>query len=427
MINIQKLTALSLVFMSKKEEFPFYDGSYEPHALSGHKFQKPITKPQRPNFSSGPCVKYDGFDPSHFLDAPLGRSHRCQKGLDLLSDVIKSTRHVLEIPDDYHVAIVPGSATGAMESAIWNLLGPRPVTVLSHDVFSYRWQVDVEKMLPQEDVDCRLVQHGHLPSKDNIEPTNDLLFNLNGSTSGVIFNDHTFLKDRTSNPDRGIVVCDITSAAFTTKIPWAYLDAVGFSWQKGLGGEAAHGILVLSPDAVKRIESYMPSWPIPYIFKLRKKENFYAPLFHEKTLNTPSLLCAYDFKKALEWAHSLENHYESSLSGLIKRTDDNFKIIKSYCEKDPYLSLFCKDLFQQSHSTVVLDVSHPQFNRLSEEDKYQALKSIALRVEQEQAGFEILNHPSAPPTLRIWCGPTVNAQDIEALLPWVSWSISEEF
>ena len=286
----------------------------------------PTLKPSHGNFSSGPCAKFPGWSLNALKNAALGRSHRSSEGLQKLGEVMELTREALEIPDDYHIALIPGSATGAVETSLWNLLGPRPVTVFSHDVFSHRWEKDITKHLKLPQVDLRAVPHGKLPDCTDLPSGNDVLLNWNGSTSGVRFPNGNFLGDSRE----GLVIADITSAAFTTEIPWKKLDAIAFSWQKGLGSEAAHGMLVLSPKAVERLNTYEPPWPLPYLFKLRARGTFYEPITKEKTLNTPSLLCIEDFLQALKWAQK-----QGGLRALTQRSQKNFNIVEEWVTKTP--------------------------------------------------------------------------------------------
>ena len=394
--------------------------------------EKPVKKPHRPFFSSGPCVKYPGWSAQSYEQAFFSRSHRATPCLQHIEDVLELTKKVLNIPSHYEVAILPGSATGAMESAMWNLLGPLPVVVMTHDVFSYRWECDVKSSLKLKNVDIRSVSHGKLPSIEQVPESADILLNLNGSTSGVKFPDLSFLNQSkeqnfpNSSSER-LVIADITSAAFTTHIPWNDIDAAAFSWQKGLGGEAAHGMLVLSPKAIKRLETYMPSWPIPYVFKLRKKNQFYEPVFRGKTLNTPSMLCLYDFHQALKWAEGLANSLKNAESALAERSQKNLATVDSYCEQNKHISLFCPQKEQRSSSTIVLSIDHPQFLQADENEQHRLVAEIANRIASEEAGFELRNHPSAPPTLRLWGGPTVENEDIQRVMPWISWSINQQF
>ncbi len=384
---------------------------------------KPAVKPARPYFSSGPCAKYPGWSPKNYEKAFLGRSHRASVSLEEMHDVVTMTREILNIPHNYKVAIMPGSATGAIEAAMWNLLGARHLVVLSHDVFSQRWEMDVRNHLCLEDADFRNAPHGQLPDVENISGTSDILMNWNGSTSGVKFPNTQFI----SHSRPGLVICDVTSAAFTTAIPWKVLDAVAFSWQKGMGGEAGHGILVLSPKAIERINTYKPKWPIPYIFKLRNENGFYNPLFEEKTLNTPSMLCVHDAKQALLWAKSLESFHTKARDVLIERSRSNFIAVSSFVAKSDQFALMCEDKKCTSTSTIVLKVTDPRVTALDTEGQWEILKDMCALLAEEKAGFEVLNHTGAPPSLRIWGGPTVNTEDIDALLPWLPWALEQQF
>ncbi len=383
----------------------------------------PTLKPKRPYFSSGPCVKHPGWSSKNSEGALLGRSHRGSEALEQLKRVIDKTRSVLEIPKDYHIAILPGSATGAAESALWNLIGARPVTILTHDVFSYRWECDVIKSLKVSDAVVRSVKHGYLPNTKDIPLDHDVILNWNGSTSGVCYPNTDFLlQERQDNADHGLVIADVTSAAFAMDIPWKDFDATVFSWQKGLGGEAGHGMLVLSPKAVKRLESYLPTWPIPYLFKLRKGCRLYAPIFEEKTLNTPSMMCVQDFEKALDWSLSLVLKNKTAKQALIEKSQKNFEVVEKWVSKTPWIHFFVSEPSQRSTSTIVLKITHRQFEKLEEDKQYAFLKRMGVRLLKEGAAFEIINHPSAPPSIRIWGGPTVDVSDLEALFPWLDWA-----
>ena len=374
---------------------------------------QPATKPKQPFFSSGPCVKNPTWSLDKLQDAAISRSHRSDIGLEKLKQVVDLTREILEIPDDYRIAIIPGSATGAIESAMWNLLGPNPVTVLNHDVFSNRWHIDVCEQLRLANTDYRVAPHGELPDVNNISDANDILVNWNGSTSGAIFNDHSWVNENRS----GLVIADITSMAFTANVPWRKLDAIAFSWQKGLGGEAAHGMLVISPKAAERIKTYQPSWPLPYLFKLRSKGKLYEPIFEEKTLNTPSMLCVEDYLQGLLWGKSI-----GGLPELVKRSKKNFTTIDNWVQKTPWIDFLTQDLNSRSTSTICLKVVGEAFENLAEEQQTEFLLSMTRRLAEHKVAFDIKNHGGAPPSLRIWGGATVENSDIELLLPWLEWT-----
>lgn len=385
---------------------------------NGSPLKEPQAKPSHPYFSSGPCAKIPGWSLGLLKEAAIGRSHRSAKGLEKLSEVVQLTRTVLEIPENYKIALLPGSATGAIESALWNLLGPVPITVFSHDVFSKRWKIDLTKHLKFEDIDVRQSPHGDLPRTGGIPSQNDILLNWNGSTSGARFPTGGFLeKDRT-----GLVIADITSAAFTTSIPWEKFDATVFSWQKGLGSESAHGMLVLSPKAIERLNTYQPPWPLPYLFKLRVDDKFYEPLFEGKTLNTPSLLCVEDYLQALKWAQKI-----GGLPTLLERSQSNFKIVEQWVEQTPWIDFMATDPTTRSSSTIVLKLVDPRLITLTEEDHRDFLAKMTGLLAEHNIAYDINNHGGAPPSLRLWGGPTIETKDMENLLPWLDWAYEMSF
>lgn len=383
------------------------------HPSNRSPLKEPQAKPSHPYFSSGPCAKIPGWSLDLLKDAAIGRSHRSAHGLNKLSEVVQLTRTVLEIPKDYRIALLPGSATGAIESAIWNLLGPAPITVFSHDVFSKRWKIDLTEQLKSEAIDIRQALHGDLPNIHNIPSQNDILLNWNGSTSGVRFPRGDFLEKNRS----GIVIADITSAAFTTSIPWRQFDATAFAWQKGLGSESAHGMLVLSPKAVKRLDTYQPPWSLPYLFKLRVEDKFYEPLFEEKTLNTPSLLCVEDYLQALKWAQRI-----GGLPTLIERSLNNFRIIEKWVGCTPWIDFMATHPQTRSTSTIVLKLVDPKILALSEADHRDFLTKMTGVLAERSIAYDINNHGGAPPSLRLWGGPTIESEDLENLLPWLNWA-----
>jgi len=374
---------------------------------------EPQEKPSHPYFSSGPCAKIPGWSLDLLKDAAIGRSHRSAHGLNKLAEVVQLTRTVLDIPADYKIALLPGSATGAIESALWNLLGPTPVTVFSHDVFSKRWKMDLTQHLKIENLDVRQSAHGDLPDTQGIPSQNDILLNWNGSTSGVRFPTGDFLeKDRP-----GLVIADITSAAFTTPVPWEKFDATVFAWQKGLGSESAHGMLVLSPKSIERLNSYEPLWPLPYLFKLRVDGKFYEPLFEEKTLNTPSLLCVEDYLQALKWAQKI-----GGLPELVKRSQNNFRIIEQWVDRTPWIDFMATAPQMRSTSTIVLKLVDPKILAFSEEGHRDFLAKMTGLLAERHVAYDVNNHGGAPPSLRLWGGPTIESKDMEMLLPWLSWA-----
>lgn len=374
---------------------------------------EPLLKPSHPNFSSGPCAKFPGWDISLLKDATLGRSHRSALGLEKLSQVVVLTREILQIPKDYEIAILPGSTTGALESALWNLLGASPLTVLSQDVFSNRWEKDVTGHLKLKNLDVRHGGHGDLPSVETIPPENDVLLNWNGSTSGARYPNADFLD--ANRP--GLVIADITSAAYTAAIPWNKFDASAFSWQKGLGSEAAHGMLVLSPKAIARINAYQPPWPLPYIFKLRSHRGFYKPLFEEKTLNTISLLCVEDYLQALKWAKD-----QGGLPVLLQRSQANFEAVSTWVSSTPWVGFLTSIPENRSISTPILKIIEPKIMALSDSGHRAFLRKMTVLLAEKGIAYDILNHGGAPPSLRLWGGPTIDVQDTKALLPWIDWA-----
>jgi phosphoserine aminotransferase len=377
---------------------------------------KPDKKPIRPTFASGPCSKFPGWSFSELHNAALSRSHRSQLGQERINSVLKLTKDVLEIPSDYHLALVPGSATGAMEMAIWNLAGALPLQVIIDDVFSDRWASDIINQLKLKNTLIYKSDHGKLSDLTKINPEHDVLLNWNGSTSGVkIPNGEWISADR-----QGLVLVDATSAAFTTDLPWSKLDAVAFSWQKGLGGEAGHGMLALSPRAVDRIKTYQTPWPIPFLFTVKRNGQFYADLFDGKTLNTPSLLCLEDFFRALTWAQRI-----GGLRALLARTQTNFAIIDQWVAKSDWVDFLAEDPSTRSTSSICLKVVDPQICEREESQQWEFLKEVAALLATEQVAFDILNHTSAPPSIRIWGGPTNEADDIKALLLWLDWCFKQ--
>ena len=360
---------------------------------------KPQAKPLVPHFSSGPCAKIPNWSLDSLKEAALARSHRSEDGIKKLSKLTKMIREILEIPEDYYVGIIPGSATGAIESAIWNLVGAAPLTVFSYDVFSDRWERDITEHLKVDNVDVRRAPHGLLPDRGNIPLENDILLNWNGSTSGTKFYETDFLGENR----QGLVIADITSAVFTTEIPWGKLDAIAFSWQKGLGGEAAHGVLVLNHKAVERLNTYQPAWPLPYLFKLRARGKFYEPIFREKTLNTPSLLCIEDFLCSLKWAQKI-----GGLSALIQRSQKNFKVVENWVSKTSWIDFLTKNPQERSTSTIVLQLTDPKISQLKEEDHRDFLEKMISLLAENNVAYDIKNHGGAPPSLRLWGGPPLS-------------------
>lgn len=372
---------------------------------------KPSKKPTCPHFGSGPTAKPISWNIESLKTALVGRSHRSLEGKTALSTLIEKMTTLLEIPKNYKLGIIPGSATGAVESALWSLLGPKGVNVFSFDVFGKIWVTDVIEQLKLEDVNIFEAEFGHIPNFHNHQPDRDVVFTWNGTTSGVCLPNANWINDQRS----GLTICDATSAAFCIDIPWNKLDVTAFSWQKGLGGEAAHGVLVLSPKAVNRLITYTPPWPIPRLFRLTDKGQLIKEIFRGETINTPSMLCVEDCLKALEWCQSI-----GGLKGLIKRCQSNFQIVKQWVDKTDWVELMATELSIASPTSVCLTISSLKLNHITEQITF--VQTFADLLREEQAAYDIINHRYAPPSLRIWCGPTVEAENIELLLSWLEWA-----
>lgn len=376
---------------------------------------KPATRPARPFFSSGPCAKRPGWSCDNLPTQTLGRSHRSKLGKVRLKEAIDRTRELLEIPADYLVGIVPASDTGAVEMAMWSLLGPRAVDMLSFESFGEGWVSDAVKQLK---LDARILRapYGALPDLSQVDPANDLVFTWNGTTSGVRVPDADFI----SADREGVVICDATSAAFAQKLNWSKLDAVTFSWQKALGGEAAHGVLVLSPRAVERLESYTPAWPMPKLFRMTKGGKLMRDIFEGATINTPSMLCVEDYVDALKWAASL-----GGLKALCARADANLAALAEWVEDSAWAEFLCENPAIRSNTSVCLKIVDPRVAALPEDQQRAFTKKMESLLEAEGAAFDIGGYRDAPPGLRIWCGATVERADLEALTPWLDWAFGE--
>ena len=377
---------------------------------------KPGMRPAIPHFSSGPCAKRPGWNLQALTDAVLGRSHRAKIGKAKLKRAIDLTREVLEVPAGYKIGIVPASDTGAVEMALWSMLGARPVTMLAWESFGEGWVTDVEKQLKLKDVTVLKAPYGELPDLSKIDFKTDVVFTWNGTTSGVrVPNGDWITSDR-----QGLTICDATSAAFAQKLDWAKLDVVTFSWQKALGGEAAHGMLILSPRAVERLETYKPAWPLPKIFRMTKGGKLNEGIFVGETINTPSMLCVEDYLDTLTWAKSI-----GGLAALIARADANTKVLADWVAKTPWVDFLATAANIRSNTSVCLKVVDPAVTRLSDDDQAAFAKTLASLVEKEGAGYDIGHYRDAPAGLRIWCGATVEKGDVEALTPWLDWAFTE--
>jgi phosphoserine aminotransferase len=375
--------------------------------------QIPGVRPVIPHFSSGPCAKRPGWSLQALTDAPLGRSHRAKIGKAKLKRAIDLTREVLEVPADYRIGIVPASDTGAVEMALWSLLGPRPVTVLAWESFGEGWVTDITKQLKLKDTTVISAAYGELPDLSKVDPASDVIFTWNGTTSGVrVPNADWIAADRA-----GLAICDATSATFAQALDWAKLDVVTFSWQKALGGEAAHGMLILSPRAVERLETYKPPWPLPKIFRMTKGNKLNESIFEGDTINTPSMLCVEDYLDALAWGKSI-----GGLKSLIARADANTKVIAQWVARTPWVDFLAKDAVIRSNTSVCLKIVDPAVASLSADGQAAFAKAMAGALEKEGVAYDIGAYRDAPPGLRIWCGATVEASDVEALIPWIDWA-----
>ena len=376
---------------------------------------KPQTRPQQPCFSSGPCAKRPGWSVDALRDAVVGRSHRAKIGKERLKAVIDRSKAVLGMPTDYRLGIVAGSDTGAVEMALWSLLGARRVDLLAWESFGEGWVTDVTKQLK---LDARVLKadYGDLPDLSQVDFERDVVFTWNGTTSGV----------RVPNGDwiaagrQGLTICDATSAVFAMDLPWSKLDVVTWSWQKVLGGEAAHGMLALSPRAVERLESHTPPWPLPKIFRMAKKGKVDETIFEGSTINTPSMLCVEDALDGLAWAER-----EGGVKGLIARSEANLAAVAAWVGKTPWVDFLARDPRTRSCTSICLKVVDPWFESLDADARAAAIKKMVSLLEKEGVAYDTAGYRDAPPGLRIWGGATVAREDVEALLPWLDWAFAE--
>ena len=374
---------------------------------------KPAVRPARPFFSSGPCAKRPGWTPEALKGALVGRSHRSKPGKTKLKDAIERTRKILGIPADYKIGIMPASDTGAMEMAMWSLLGPLEIDIFAWESFGEDWVTDTVKQLKLK-AEVHKAAYGKLPELKTAK-NRDIVFLWNGTTSGVkVPNGDWIPADR-----EGITICDATSAAFAMDLPWDKLDATTFSWQKVLGGEAAHGILVLSPNAVKRLESYTPHWPMPKIFRMTKGGKIVDGIFEGETINTPSMIAVEDYLDALTWAESV-----GGLKGLIGRSNANLGALSDWIAKGSSFGFLAEDETIRSNTSVCIKITDPWFAGLNEEAQAEAAKKVAAALDKEGVALDVAGYRAAPPGLRIWCGATVEEADVKALTPWLDWAVA---
>ncbi len=372
---------------------------------------RPAARPDNPRFSSGPCAKIPGFTLDMLAGAPLGRSHRSALGKGRLREAIDLTRDVLRVPPEWRIGIVPASDTGAVEMALWSLLGARGVEMLAWESFGEGWITDVVKQLGLDPL-VRRAEYGHLPDLAAVDFGNDVVFTWNGTTSGVRVPDGDWIAaDR-----EGLTICDATSAAFAMDLPWDRLDVTTFSWQKALGGEGAHGVIILSPRAVRRLESYRPAWPLPKIFRLTKGGKLIEGIFEGETINTPSMLCVEDYLVALKWAQGI-----GGLPALIARSEANAKVIADFVAARDWIANLAADPATASCTSVCLRFADPRIG-----DGAAFAKAVARRLEAEGVALDIGAYRDAPPGLRIWCGSTIETADVAALMPWIDWAFATE-
>ncbi len=367
---------------------------------------RPTRKPQVPNFSSGPCAKRPGYDVARLDLSALGRSHRSGLGKKLLGACCTETARILGLPEGYRVGIVPASDTGAVEMAMWSLLGARPVDMLAWESFGAGWVTDVVKQLKLKDVTRHEAGYGELPDLAQVNFDHDVVFTWNGTTSGVRVPDGDWIPDQRA----GLTICDATSAVFAMELPWHKLDVVTYSWQKVLGGEGGHGMLILGPRAVERLESYSPPWPLPKIFRLTSGGKLSEGIFKGDTINTPSMLCVADYLDALQWCDRV-----GGVAGTIARSQANLKVIEDFVASHPWISFLAQSPATRSNTSVCLSLELP-------EDKVKALVKL---LEAEGVAYDIGSYKDAPPGIRIWCGATVEQDDLQALMPWLAWAYEQ--
>jgi phosphoserine aminotransferase len=374
---------------------------------------KPEVRPLRPSFSSGPCVKRPGWTLDALRDAFVGRSHRVKEGLAKLREVIERSRAVLGVPDDYRIAIVPGSDTGAVEMALWTLLGEREVDCLAWEAFGANWITDVGPVLKLTNANLMVAPYGQLPDLSAVSWDRDVVFTWNGTSAGVRVPDGDWIAD-----DRaGLSICDATSAAFAMELPWHKLDVTTWSWQKVLGGEAAHGMIVLSPRAVERLRRHTPAWPVPKLFRLMDNGALTEDLFQGNTINTPSMLCVEDQIDVLRWAEDI-----GGLPALIARSKESFAVLEQWVAKTDWVDFLAERADTRSHTSVCLKVVDPWFEAQPQVAQRDFIRRLCALLEQEGAAYDVSAYRDAPPGLRIWCGATVDSADVAALTPWLDWA-----
>jgi phosphoserine aminotransferase len=374
--------------------------------------KKPTTKPKNPNFSSGPCAKRPGWDIKNLKTDSLGRSHRAKLPKQRLAEVINLSKELLNIPSDYKVGIIAGSDTGAIEAAMWSLLGKTGVEVLAWESFGSDWVKDIKEQLKIKNLTIHQSDYGDLPDFQKINFDNDIVFNWNGTTSGVCLPNADWITDNR----KGLTICDATSAVFAMEMDWHKLDVITWSWQKVLGGEAAHGMIALSPKSLERLSEYQPTWPIPKIFRLANNKKVIEGIFKGETINTPSMLCVEDAIDALNWIQSI-----GGSKGSIDKSQSNLQVVKTWVETKDWIDFLAKDSSTLSSTSICLKITDPWFLGLSADQQQLKIKEINSLLDKEQVAFDINAYRTAPPGFRIWGGATVESFDIETLLPWIEW------
>lgn len=374
--------------------------------------KKPTTKPKNPNFSSGPCAKRPGWNIQNLKTDSLGRSHRAKLPKQRLVEVINLSKQLLKIPNDYKVGIIAGSDTGAIEAAMWSLLGKTGVEVLAWESFGSDWVKDIKEQLKIKNLTIHQSDYGDLPDFQKINFDNDIVFNWNGTTSGVCLPNADWITDNR----KGLTICDATSAVFAMEMDWHKLDVITWSWQKVLGGEAAHGMIALSPKSLERLSEYQPTWPIPKIFRLANNKKVIEGIFKGETINTPSMLCVEDAIDALNWIQSI-----GGSKGSIDKSQSNLQVVKTWVETKDWIDFLAKDSSTLSSTSICLKITDPWFLGLSADQQQLKIKEINSLLDKEQVAFDINAYRTAPPGFRIWGGATVESFDIETLLPWIEW------
>ncbi|MGB3642202.1 MAG: phosphoserine transaminase [Rivularia sp. (in: cyanobacteria)] len=378
--------------------------------------QKPSIRPQNPNFSSGPCSKRPGWDLSALNNATIGRSHRSKLGKAKLAEALQLSKEVLQIPSDYRLGIVPASDTGAVEMAMWTMLGQRGVDVAAWESFGKGWVTDALKQLKLEDINTYEADYGQIPDLSIVDTDRDVVFTWNGTTSGVKVPNGDWIKDNR----QGLTICDATSAAFAMEIPWQKIDVLTYSWQKVMGGEAAHGVIVLSPRAVERLESYTPDRPLPKIFRLTKGGKLIEGIFEGSTINTPSMLCVEDAIDGLKWAKSI-----GGLSKLIERSNNNLQVLEDWVAKSDWIDFLVEDKSLRSNTSICFKITDKWYQSLSKEEQAAKAKELVSLMAKEEVAYDIGSYRDAPPGLRIWGGATVESKDMAALTQWLDWGFSQ--